>query len=249
MPKKGRPPKRGRDEEQLREGALNAEQRRAETCEGKKHRTHKLESGLEKKSELNGTIHLHPDEGMDKDSKIIWQSKMEGTKNYVLRDKAKHSENAKQLRKRRAQEGSEINSSVYRKEGATGTPIAFEARDLKEALLPIATCYRELHSTKWSTCVQCWRAWFAGEPQHGRAHREYQRESKVLSKTALPVTRLASIDSWKKREWRVHFSCSCGDQSAVPEEVGGTIVCGSCRKDDWSRQLVVCEGCIPHRLK
>ena len=44
MPKKGRPQKRGRDEEQLREGALNAERK----LEGKKHRTHKLESGLEK---------------------------------------------------------------------------------------------------------------------------------------------------------------------------------------------------------
>lgn len=160
------------------------------------------------------------------------------------RNDAQHKEQCKDYR-RRQDKGEEVaKSSLYRKRGASGTPLSFEAKDLKEALLPIATCYKELHSTKWSTCVKCWRAWFAGKAQQGKAHREYQQESKILSKTALPVTKLAPIEEWTKPKRRMHVSCSCGVDDPPPKEADGTIVCGNCEKEDWSRQLVVCEDCI-----
>ena len=160
------------------------------------------------------------------------------------RDDAEHKERCKDHRRRQDKGEVAVKSSLYRKQDASGTPLAFEAMDLKEALLPIATCYKELHSTKWSTCVKCWRAWFAGEAQqHGKAHREYQQESKILSKTALPVTKLAPIGEWEKQERQMYVRCNCGAEDVQPKEVDGKIVCGKCEKEDWSRQLVVCESC------
>ena len=160
------------------------------------------------------------------------------------RDDAEHKERCKDHRRRQDKGEVAVKSSLYRKQDASGTPLAFEAVELKEALLPIAACYRELHSTKWSTCVKCWRAWFAGESQqHGKAHREYQQESKILSKTALPVTKLAPIGEWEKQERQMYVRCNCGAEDVQPKEVDGKIVCGKCEKEDWSRQLVVCESC------
>ena len=171
---------------------------------------------------------------------------MHDDRKVQCRDGEEHKQECKDRRRRPDKAAERVKSSHYRPTSvASGTrPLAFEAMDVKEALHPIATCYKELHSTKWSTCVKCWRAWFAGEAQQGKTHREYQQESKIMSKTALPVAKLAPIGEWTKPERRVHVSCSCGTEYAQPKEADGKIVCGKCEKEDWSRQLVICEDCI-----
>ena len=60
-----------------------------------------------------------------------------------------------------------VQSSVYRPTETQSQMPAFRAVDFKDSLLHIAACHQTLETTKWSTCVQCWRGWYSAAVKLG----------------------------------------------------------------------------------
>jgi len=137
-----------------------------------------------------------------------------------------------------------IRSSVCRPSGATSCMPAFEAVDLQDALLPIAACHCVLETTKWSTCVQCWRGWYAVEANSGTMNNALVADSKILPKSAIPVAQLADATYWENPKLQHHVECQCGGQHIISEagSESESIRCATCGRSNWRRQLVVCRG-------
>ena len=109
-------------------------------------------------------------------------------------DKKKEAMNRYYANRVRSESSAKIKSSVYRPDVIEDSVPAFAGMHVSSALDTIATCHGTLETTKWSTCVRCWRGWYAVEANTG--FRYLSCFMSIMLRYIYAIELVTSINFW-----------------------------------------------------
>ena len=169
----------------------------------------------------------------------------------ALRRMAEARKRRKQAEQRCSRVTAERSANAWRDQGGEVRPPCFAALHDETNLKMISDMHEFLETSVWTTCVCCWRAWYAvdadfvftcPEVRHNGGRTEKSpwfaiRESQVLGKWCMSPGATSLLDADVRGDL---VECRCG---ATGRKAGCGEKCISCGQKSWLRQACVCEDC------